>query len=166
VISSATGPAINITSGGGATVTNAGTLSGGNGISVQFCCGLGLLTLLPGSVLNGDVVGNVIGPGTNTAVLQGATVTGPIKFINFDVINSSGTFAPGNLGLVGASSITGGAYSQQAAGTLAIDHTTTTASKLTVSGTATLAGTLLMRPIAPARGSAAPSRRRRRWPRR
>lgn len=130
-----------VPSGGATTVVNAGTISTTADVAIQFAAGRNTLILQPGSTIVGQVIG---GSGQNTAFVDGATVSGRTGFVNFDVVNRTGVVAPGTSGNPGTLSITGGSYTQQGGGTLAITVTPAAVSKLNVTGTASLAGTLAL----------------------
>ena len=123
------------------TLINSGTIAATGGVAAQFGNGTNTVVLQPGSTIVGQLVG---GTGSNTALVQGATVSGPAGFVNFNVVNSTGTMAPGAAGTPDVLPIAGGNYNQQSGGTLSIVVTASAASKLIVSGSATLAGTLAL----------------------
>ncbi|HEY1797739.1 MAG TPA: autotransporter domain-containing protein [Stellaceae bacterium] len=126
----------------------AGSLSGGGTVSFQ---GAGTVTLTGDSagfsgttsVSSGDLaVGSSTSTGAelggNVAVTSGGTVSGH-GTIGGDLTNTSGTVAPG--GSVGTLSVAGN-YTQGSSGTLAVQLTPAGASKLAVSGTVSLQGSL------------------------
>lgn len=129
---------------GTTTLINTGTITATGGVAVQFGNGINTVMLQPGSTIVGQLMG---GAGSNTALVQGATVSGATGFVNFNVVNSIGTMAPGTSGNPGVLPIAGGNYTQLSGGTLSIVVTPNAASKLTVTGSAALGGTLALQVV-------------------
>jgi outer membrane autotransporter protein len=142
-----------------ATVTNSGTIVGGAGTAIQFGNGTNFLILQTGSRIGGAVIGGT--GGTNTLVIQGATVDTIAQFQNFGAVqvesgtlsglgtvsgtltNRGGTIAPGSVGNPGTLAVTG-TFSQSAGGTLSSQVSPSAASRLSVGGAASINGTLAM----------------------
>lgn len=97
--------------GGAASITNAGKISAGAGFkSVSFLgTGPNVLTLQPGSVLNGDVQGSTAVGATNKLILQGSGQADN-NFRNFDTLDVKGNsfwFLRGNAN-VGTATVSSG----------------------------------------------------------
>ncbi|HEY2707764.1 MAG TPA: autotransporter domain-containing protein [Caulobacteraceae bacterium] len=115
----------------GATITNAGVISGATASIVFSGVGPNSLTLQTGSTLVGDAVGSTASGATNALILQGSGVANN-DFVNFNTLAMQG---PGTWTLAGASAI---GSSEIAAGQLVV--TGALASAFQVDAGATLQG--------------------------
>jgi hypothetical protein len=119
----------------GASVTNAGTITGGTN-SVQFTgLGANTLTLQTGSVLNGTAAGSTRVGATNALILQG-TGTANNDFVNFNTLDvqASGTWTLGGTAALSSTALV-------ESGMLSVTGNLSSAATLTVNSGGTLAGT-------------------------
>ncbi|MDO9238110.1 MAG: autotransporter domain-containing protein [Aquabacterium sp.] len=139
-----------VTSTGGATITSSGTISGGSsGNALSLSGGGNTLTLQATSITNGSIVstsGSTNGGDTIT-LTDSAQINGGISLLAGSTLNAATVTAAGNLANGGTLAIGAGKNLTVASFTNTGTFTTTVASmssfgRLTVTGTATLGGTL------------------------
>ncbi|WP_157215649.1 autotransporter outer membrane beta-barrel domain-containing protein [Flavisphingomonas formosensis] len=126
-----TGPAISLVGNYDDSITNSGTIGGGNGIAIEMGAGNDTLTLLPGSTITGSVDG---GDGNDAVVLAGSGSGSFAGAINFETLSAgygSWTFT-GDSTFSGGTTVGGGAQ---------LFVTGVLRSAVTVSSAGTLGGT-------------------------
>jgi len=143
--------------GGGTTITNSGTIASTDGGNAIYFGGVNDLILTTGSVIDGTIAGGGtasqialegdgsldttiadFGPGSALAITRGADWTATGNWTIADVVND-GVFQAGRLGT--PLTLTGD-YLQNADGTMRVLVTPSTSTVFTITGGATLSGTV------------------------
>jgi hypothetical protein len=143
ISSSATGVGVSIytESGHSSTVTNAGTITGGDDSIYFGGKGVNTLILMTGSTLNGTAQGSTDSGATNALVLEG-TGTANNNFEDFNTLTvmSAGNWTLGGSFALGGSSSSFGEATIDAGALLNFDGGTTIAGTVTGAGTLELGG--------------------------